>query len=374
MRQVMVRYKVKPDRVAENEELVRAVYDELRRTEPAGLRYATFRLEDGVSFVHHRVDRDRGREPAAASCRRSSAFQAQIGDRCDEPPVVTELREIGSFRDRVRHPNPRSPSGAAHRRPAARARSTRELCGWRLGAASTRASGAYLALELGGGLGGGIVECGTPARAVAAVRRGRRDRRGHEPRAPARRVGAAGAARGSRGLAQRRRHARGRGDRVLAAEAAAVTDERRSAHASPARRAPPRGAARPLLPHARLGRGRRGRAPGDAAARLARAAAVRGPQLAARLALQDRDQRLPERDRAAAQARAADRLRAGRRPSRRPRRAARRVGVGRALPGRAAGARGRARRARGALRAARERRARVHRGAPAPARRDSAPC
>ena len=30
MRQVMVRYKVKPERVAENEELVRAVYEELR--------------------------------------------------------------------------------------------------------------------------------------------------------------------------------------------------------------------------------------------------------------------------------------------------------------------------------------------------------
>jgi hypothetical protein len=40
----MVRDKVKPDRAAEDEELVRAVYDELRRTEPAGLRYATFQL------------------------------------------------------------------------------------------------------------------------------------------------------------------------------------------------------------------------------------------------------------------------------------------------------------------------------------------
>ena len=47
--------------------------------------------------------------------------------------------------------------------------------------------------------------------------------------------------------------------------------------------------------------------------------------------------------------------------------AARRVGLGRALPGRAPGPRRRPRRARGALRAARERRARVHRRAPAPA-------
>ena len=44
-----------------------------------------------------------------------------------------------------------------------------------------------------------------------------------------------------------------------------------------------------------------------------------------------------------------------------------RVGLGRAVPGRDARPRGRLRRPRGSLRAARERRARVHRGAPAPA-------
>ena len=108
-----------------------------------------------------------------------------------------------------------------------------------------------------------------------------------------------------------------------------------------ARRALPRRAARALLPHARLGARRRGRAAGRAAARLARAGALRGPQLAALLALPDRHQHVPDGDRAAAQARAAARLRAGRRPARRPRRAARRVGLGRALPRRALGARGR---------------------------------
>ena len=132
-------------------------------------------------------------------------------------------------------------------------------------------------------------------------------------------------------------------------------------------RAVPRRAPGALLPDARLGPGRRGRAAGCADQRVARAAALRGPQLAALVALQDRDQRLPQADRAPAQARAADRLRPAGRPARRARRAAGRVGVGRALPRRAARARRRRRRARGALRAARERRARVHRGAPAPA-------
>ena len=94
----MVRYKVKPDRAAENEPLVRAAYDELRRTEPAGLRYATFRLDDGVSFVHlASVEAEDGRSPLS-EVKAFQRFQESIGDRCEEPPVVTELREVGSFK------------------------------------------------------------------------------------------------------------------------------------------------------------------------------------------------------------------------------------------------------------------------------------
>ena len=98
MKQVMVRYKVKPDRAVENEELVRAVYQELERTAPAGLRYATFCLEDGVSFVHlASVETADGRNPLADT-EAFARFQEGIRDRCEEPPVVTELREVGSFR------------------------------------------------------------------------------------------------------------------------------------------------------------------------------------------------------------------------------------------------------------------------------------
>ena len=96
MRQVMVRYKVKPDRVAENEALVRAVYDELHRTEPAGLRYATFRLDDGVSFVHV-AETDDGQNPLT-EVEAFARFQEGIRDRCEEPPTVTALHEVGSFR------------------------------------------------------------------------------------------------------------------------------------------------------------------------------------------------------------------------------------------------------------------------------------
>jgi hypothetical protein len=98
MRQVMVRYKIKPEWVEENEELVRAVYDELHRTEPAGLRYATFKLDDGVSFVHLAVTESENGASPLSKVKAFQEFQKDIESRTDEGPVVTELDQIGSFR------------------------------------------------------------------------------------------------------------------------------------------------------------------------------------------------------------------------------------------------------------------------------------
>ena len=96
MRRVMVRYRVKPDYVAANEQLVRDVYDELARVEPEGFHYGTFKLEDGLSFVH--MATQEGDENPLAAIASFERFQENIRDRCDEPPVVTTLEEIGSFR------------------------------------------------------------------------------------------------------------------------------------------------------------------------------------------------------------------------------------------------------------------------------------
>ena len=96
MRRVIVRYKVKPDRAEENVALVEAVYDELERTRPEGLRYATLRLEDGVSFVHLAVNETDGSPLTELPAFKE--FQREIGDRCDEPPQVTDVREVGSYR------------------------------------------------------------------------------------------------------------------------------------------------------------------------------------------------------------------------------------------------------------------------------------
>ena len=95
MKRVIVRYRVKPERVAENEELVRGVYAELHEAAPDGLRYGTFRLEDGVSFVHIAEHGDDNPLRQIAAFQR---FQEGIGDRCDEPPLAVEMHEIGTYR------------------------------------------------------------------------------------------------------------------------------------------------------------------------------------------------------------------------------------------------------------------------------------
>ena len=95
MRRVLVRYKVKPEKAKQNEELVRAIYDELRRTQPDGLRYATFKSEDGVSFFHLAI------HESGNVLEKTTAFPEflkGLGERTDEAPVSTELDEVGSYR------------------------------------------------------------------------------------------------------------------------------------------------------------------------------------------------------------------------------------------------------------------------------------
>jgi quinol monooxygenase YgiN len=98
MRKVMIRYKVKPECEQENVKLVRAVYEELQRTAPAGLRYATFQLDDGVSFVHVASDETEDTSNPLRAVQAFQEFQRSIAERCVEPPAVSELHEVGSFR------------------------------------------------------------------------------------------------------------------------------------------------------------------------------------------------------------------------------------------------------------------------------------
>jgi hypothetical protein len=98
MRRVMVRYKVKADRAVENERYIAAVFEQLARERPAGLRYASFRLDDGVSFVHIAEHDDASVGNPLAGLTAFKTFTAAVRDRCEEPPVTSALQMIGSYR------------------------------------------------------------------------------------------------------------------------------------------------------------------------------------------------------------------------------------------------------------------------------------
>ncbi|WP_205354725.1 hypothetical protein [Embleya scabrispora] len=82
-----IRYRTKPEAAEENQRLIENVFAEPESTAPPGLRYSSFRLTDGVTFVHV-VDGDGLAESAAFR-----EFQRNLGrDRArswwrhDPPP------------------------------------------------------------------------------------------------------------------------------------------------------------------------------------------------------------------------------------------------------------------------------------------------
>ncbi len=96
MGEVVVRYKVKPGHADENRRLVEGVYAELAQRAPTGFRYATFLLDDGVSFVHVASLQD-GAENPLPDTTAFAEFTRDIAGRCTEPPVAADARLVGSF-------------------------------------------------------------------------------------------------------------------------------------------------------------------------------------------------------------------------------------------------------------------------------------
>jgi quinol monooxygenase YgiN len=93
--QVMIRCKVRPDEAEASLESFREVYEEMRSVQPKGLRYATFQLEDKVTFVSF------AEMEGPEVLQQLEAFQrlrATPRERFDEPPVLTMLHEVGSYR------------------------------------------------------------------------------------------------------------------------------------------------------------------------------------------------------------------------------------------------------------------------------------
>jgi hypothetical protein len=93
---VIVRYTTRVDAADENQRLVEAVFAQLAADDPGGLRYGTFRLADGVTFVHVAVVE--GDVNPLSRTAAFAEFQREIGARCVEPPAASDATLIGSYR------------------------------------------------------------------------------------------------------------------------------------------------------------------------------------------------------------------------------------------------------------------------------------
>jgi hypothetical protein len=93
---VIVTYKTKPEAADENERLVKSVYAQLAAAAPGEFHYATFRLSDGVSFLHLAIVD--GEVSPLSELSAFQEFQRGVRERCVEPPMVLESTVVGSYR------------------------------------------------------------------------------------------------------------------------------------------------------------------------------------------------------------------------------------------------------------------------------------
>jgi hypothetical protein len=94
----VIRYRTRPEAAEENQRLVEAVYAALGEAKPSGLEYATYRLDDGVTFVH--IARLPDTENPLAALPAFAEFQRELLDRCVERPAPSAATVVGSYRDR----------------------------------------------------------------------------------------------------------------------------------------------------------------------------------------------------------------------------------------------------------------------------------
>ncbi len=94
----LIRYRTKPESGDENQRLVEQVFEELAGRDPGGVRYATLRLEDGVTFIHIFITDSDDRHNPLSTSPAFAEFQRGLAERCVEQPAAEAATIVGSYR------------------------------------------------------------------------------------------------------------------------------------------------------------------------------------------------------------------------------------------------------------------------------------
>jgi hypothetical protein len=93
---MMFRAKVKAESIPDAEAAVKAMFSALDRAQPKGIRYASCRLADGVTYVGL-LEIEDGIEDPRPTMPEFRAFQENLKNWVAEPPIPEELTVIGSY-------------------------------------------------------------------------------------------------------------------------------------------------------------------------------------------------------------------------------------------------------------------------------------
>jgi hypothetical protein len=96
MTAAVIRYQTKPEAADKNQHLIENVFAELASTAPPGLHYSSFRLADGVTFVHVAVTE--GETNPLGLSGAFAEFQSGIRDRVVAAPEPAQATVVGSYR------------------------------------------------------------------------------------------------------------------------------------------------------------------------------------------------------------------------------------------------------------------------------------
>jgi len=93
---LMVRSTVKPEFTADLEAALQKMFTAIEKAQPAGVRYASYRLPDGVTYVAQ-LELEDGIENPLPAIAEFRDFQAGLKDWLAGPPVAEHFEVRGSY-------------------------------------------------------------------------------------------------------------------------------------------------------------------------------------------------------------------------------------------------------------------------------------
>ena len=95
MKVTIVQYKVKKEKVMENEDELKKVFEALKKAKLDDFRYASMKLSDGVSFIA--LVQFEGESNPFVQSEAFQNFQKRLTTRLDGQPIQEVAEIVGSY-------------------------------------------------------------------------------------------------------------------------------------------------------------------------------------------------------------------------------------------------------------------------------------